>query len=90
MLYEVITLENGEQLGYVTEVLGRVGLAPQAGYSGGKEAFRLAVMQEYTFELLGEGHDWFNNRRRGYQFFLDNVILPHNNYSKLFSTDQFL
>jgi len=83
MLAEISNeLENGEQLGYVTEVLGRVGLAPQAGYSGGKEAFRLAVMQEYTFELLGEGHDWFNNRRRGYQFFLDNVILPHNNYSK--------
>ena len=35
-------------------------------------------MKEYQFELIGEGHDWFNNRRRGYNYFLDNIIIPHN------------
>jgi hypothetical protein len=35
-------------------------------------------MREYQFELLGEGHDWFNNRRRGYNYFLNTIIIPHN------------
>ncbi|WP_445749405.1 RagB/SusD family nutrient uptake outer membrane protein [Polaribacter sp.] len=79
MLAEISNeLQNGEQLGYVTEVLDRVGLTPQAGYSGGLDAFRSAIMKEYQFELFFEGHDWFNNRRRGYDYFLNNVIIPHN------------
>ena len=36
-------------------------------------------MREYRFELLGEGEDSHNNRRRGYNYFLINTILPHNN-----------
>ena len=35
-------------------------------------------MEEYKFELLAEGEDSFNNRRRGYQYFIDNTITPHN------------
>ena len=35
-------------------------------------------MREYRFELLGEGEDSHNNRRRGYNYFLNNTILPHN------------
>jgi len=35
-------------------------------------------MKEYQFELMGEGHDWFNNRRRGYNYFLNTIIIPHN------------
>lgn len=84
MLAEISNeLQNGEQLGYVTELLARpsINLSPQAKYSMGQDAFREAVMYEYTFELLGEGQDWFNNRRRGYQWFRDHVIDPHNNYS---------
>lgn len=82
MLAEISNeLQNGEQLGYVTELLARVNLSPRADYSMGQDAFREAIMDEYTFELLGEGHDWFNNRRRGYQWFRDHVIDPHNNYS---------
>lgn len=79
MLAEISNeLQNGEQLGYVTEVLSRVGLTPHAGYSGGQESFRNAIMKEYIFELAFEGHAWFNNRRRGYDYFLNNVIVPHN------------
>ena len=36
-------------------------------------------MREYRFELLGEGEDSHNNRRRGYNYFLNNTILVHNN-----------
>jgi hypothetical protein len=36
-------------------------------------------MQEYKFEIIGEGQDSFHVRRRGMQYFLDNTILPHNN-----------
>lgn len=79
MLAEISNeLQNGEALGYVTQVLNRVGVSPQAGYFGGQDSFRQAIMEEYQFELLGEGHDWFNNRRRGYQWFQEHVIIPHN------------
>ncbi|MGY6647708.1 RagB/SusD family nutrient uptake outer membrane protein [Wenyingzhuangia sp. IMCC45574] len=79
MLAEISNeLENGEQLGYVTEVLNRVGLTPRPEYSQGKDAFRDAVMREYEFELISEGQDSFNHRRRGYDYFLNNVILAHN------------
>ncbi len=82
MLAEISNeLQNGEALGYVTQVLNRVGLSPQAGYTGGQASFRKAIMEEYRFELLGEGHDWFNNRRRGFQWFENNVIIPHNTAS---------
>jgi hypothetical protein len=91
MLAEISNeLDNGEQFDYVNEVLARVGLSVDdfvpdpvtgADYYGGKEGFRKAIFLEYRFELLGEGLDWFNNRRRGYQFFKDMVIDPHNNYT---------
>lgn len=80
MLSEISNeLQNGQQLGYVTEVLDRVGQTPGAEYSNGQASFREAIMREYEFELMAEGHASFNNRRRGYAYFLNNVILPHNN-----------
>lgn len=83
MLAEISNeLQNGEQLGYVTEVLSRVGLTPHAGYSGGQESFRDAIMKEYIFELAFEGHAWFNNRRRGYDYFYNKIITPHNTARK--------
>jgi len=96
MLAEISNeLQNGEQLGYVQEVLDRVGLTPHSGYSGGQESFRDAIMREYEFELVTECHDWFNNRRRGYNYFLNNVIIPHNtaptfdaNVDVTFETDE--
>ena len=80
MLAEISNeLDNGEQLGYVSEVLERAGLTPHAGYLTDKDSFRDAIMDEYRFELLGEGHDSYNNRRRGYTYFLENTINRHNN-----------
>ena len=77
MLSEISNeLQNGQEMTYVTEVLERVGLTPNVGYSGGQDSFRAAIMKEYQFELIGEGHDWFNNRRRGYNYFRDNIIIP--------------
>ena len=71
--------KDAEAMGYIEEVLGRVGLTPQIAYYGGQSSFRDAVMKEYRYELLGEGEDSHNNRRRGYTYFLNNIILPHNN-----------
>ena len=42
---------------------------------------RQASLEHYTeelVELLGEGHDSHNNRRRGFQYFLENTIKPNN------------
>ena len=80
MLAEISNeLQNGEALGYVSQVLSRSGLEPHSGYYDGQDGFRDAIMDEYRFELIGEGHDSHNNRRRGYQYFLENTILRHNN-----------
>ena len=80
MLSEISNeLQNGEALGYVTEVLARANLTPHAGYAGDQASFRDAIMDEYRFELLGEGLDSYNNRRRGYAYFLENTINRHNN-----------
>ena len=82
MLAEISNeLQNGEQLGYVTEVLDRVNLTPQAGYSGTQDDFRNAIMFEYRFELLGEGYDAINVRRRGFDWMKVNLIDPHNTSS---------
>jgi len=43
-----------------------------------QDDFRTAVMREYQYELIGEGQDWFNNRRRGYDYFKTNIIEVHN------------
>ena len=71
--------KDAEAIGYIEEVLSRVGLTPQIAYYGGQSSFRDAVMKEYRYELLGEGEDSHNNRRRGYTYFLNKIILPHNN-----------
>jgi hypothetical protein len=71
--------KGAEAIGYVEQVLDRVGQTPHLSYQGGQDSFRDAIMREYRFELLGEGEDSHNNRRRGYTYFLNNIILPHNN-----------
>tara|TARA_B110000003_G_scaffold96909_1_gene99046 strand:+ start:21473 stop:22999 length:1527 start_codon:yes stop_codon:yes gene_type:complete len=82
MLAEISNeLQNGQQLGYITEVLNRVGMNPQVGFLGSQEDFRKAIMNEYRFELIGEGEDSHNNRRRGFDYFLNNTILIHNTNS---------
>jgi len=54
-------------------------MTPQVGFLGAQEEFRDAIMNEYRFELIGEGEDAHNNRRRGFNYFLNNTILTHNN-----------
>jgi hypothetical protein len=79
MLAEISNeLQNGQQLGYVTEVLDRVGM-PNTAYLGDQNSFRDAIMNEYRYELIGEGEDAHNNRRRGFDYFLTNTINKHNN-----------
>jgi hypothetical protein len=79
MLAEISNeLQNDQQLGYVTEVLDRVGMSNDA-YLGGQSSFRDAIMNEYRYELIGEGEDAHNNRRRGFEYFLTNTINKHNN-----------
>ncbi len=70
---------------YVNEVLARARNSANppatepADWSGlTQDEFREAIMKEYQFELLGEGHDWFNNHRRGYQWFKTHIIQHHN------------
>jgi len=80
MLAEISNeLDNGQQLGFITELLSRVGMSPQGAYFGTQDEFREAIMYEYRFELLGEGEDAHNNRRRGFDYFLNKTILFHNN-----------
>lgn len=58
--------------------------AQPADWSGMSQAqFRDRIMQERKFELLSEGQDWFDARRRGFQYFLDKTIIPHNTHPKL-------
>lgn len=80
MLAEISNeLQKPDALDYVTAVLQRSGQVPHAGYLGDQDSFRNAIMQEYRFELLGEGDDAHNNRRRGYAYFLEHTINAHNN-----------
>ncbi len=86
MLAEISNeLQNGEQMTYVDEVLARVGLSHNDRtdnlYNQGQDGFREAIMKEYRYELLGEDQDWWNERRRGYQWFYNHVIAPHNAYA---------
>ena len=89
MLAEIENELNGpgNAYQYVNEVLARARVAGGASSEmpadwGGltQEDFRQNIMFEYMFELLGEGHDWFNVRRRGYTFFKENVLDAHNNH----------
>ena len=83
MLAEISNeLQNGDEFQYLEEVLDRVELDAHDEYYEGPEGFRRAIMYEYRYELLGEAHDWFNNRRRGYDWMYNEVIKPHNNYEK--------
>lgn len=75
---------------YVNPVLARArnSVSPAAtspaDWSGmTKEQFRDRIMQERKFELLSEGQDWFDARRRGFQYFLDKTITPHNTHPKI-------
>ena len=96
MLAEIENELNGpaEAYQYINLVLtrARASVTPAAvqpaNWSTGKtkEQFRDDIMNEYRFELLGEGEDAHNNRRRGYSYFLTNTI-QKNNSSPIFNAN---
>lgn len=92
MMAEIENELNGPEKAYtfVNQVLARArdtngdgisDAAQPADWSGlTQEAFRLRIMRERQYELLSEGQEWFDTRRRGYQYFLDEVVEIHNNH----------
>ena len=89
MLAEIENELNGPDNAYqyVNEVLERARnssnppSAEPANWSGmDQEQFRERIMIERRFELLGEGHEWFDTRRRGYEHFLQEVVEKHNSH----------
>lgn len=86
MLAEIENELNGPENAYqyVNEVLSRARgteSAEPADWSGmTQETFRDSIMYEYQFELLGEGHDFFTVRRRGWDYMKEHVIDAHNNH----------
>ena len=97
MLAEIENELNGpgNAYAYVNEVLARARNSSEgtpatqpADWSGmSQDEFRSRIMRERQYELLGEGHEWFDTRRRGYQYFLDEVIETHNNFPNLGNRD---
>jgi len=80
MLAEISNeLGNGQQMSYLQPVLDRAGVTARSQFSQGQSAFRDAIMDEYKFELIGEGHDSWHVRRRGVQYFINKTLTPHNN-----------
>ena len=89
MLAEIENELNGpaNAYQYVNEVLlrARNSVTPAAtmpaDWSGmSQDVFRDRIMKERRYELFSEGQDWFDARRRGYQYFLDYIITTHNNH----------
>jgi starch-binding outer membrane protein, SusD/RagB family len=70
--------DTNTAINYASLVTQRAGVDLHSDYFQGQQGFREAIMREYKFELAFEGEDFFNNRRRGYQWFLDHTIRPHN------------
>ncbi|WPR71955.1 RagB/SusD family nutrient uptake outer membrane protein [Flavobacterium sp. NG2] len=50
-----------------------------------KEAFRERIMKEREYELNGEGHEWFDMRRRGLGRFQEQIT-HHNNATVFFGS----
>ncbi len=55
-----------------------------------KEVFRQRIFKERLYELLAEGQEWFDTRRRGYDAFISEVVEPHNNQPNLDSDKDFI
>jgi tetratricopeptide (TPR) repeat protein len=97
MLAEITNELNGptpEAYGYVNEVMTRARntdsgvVASPADFSGlSQDEFRTRIMRERQYELLGENHSFFDTRRRGYEYFLEEVIETHNNFGNLGNKD---
>lgn len=83
---------NGPALAYqyVNQVLSRARangkaiypLAWNAANVATKEAFRKKIAWERIYELNSEGHEFFEARRRGKDFLVNDFLIPvHNNFS---------
>jgi starch-binding outer membrane protein, SusD/RagB family len=70
--------DTNTAINYVSQVTERAGVTLHNDYFQSQYSFREAIMREYKFELAFEGEDFFNNRRRGYQWFIDHTITTHN------------
>lgn len=76
---EVLARARNTSDGIVAEPADWIGMSP--------DEFRSRIMRERQFELLGEGHEWYDTRRRGYEYFLEEVIETHNTQSNLGNKD---
>ena len=65
---------------YLQPVLDRAGAA-RSEFSQGQVALD-AIMDEYKFELIGEGHDSWHVRRRGIQYFKDKTLTHNSSFGK--------
>lgn len=90
MLAEIENELNGpaNAYQYVNPVLTRARIssipvsAEPANWAGmDKTQFRARIMKERQYELLSEGPDWFDTRRRGYEYFKNEIVNVHNNYA---------
>lgn len=60
-------------------------------YAGlSQDEFRNKIMIERLFELLSEGQEWFDTRRRGYEFLKNEIIIPHNSNPTFDSNKDFI
>ena len=92
MLAEIENELNGPEAGYpyVNQVLARArdvdgdgasdSIQPMDWSNMSQDSFRLRILDERRFEMLGEGHVWFDTRRFGYEYFLEEVVIPHNTH----------
>jgi len=95
MLAEVENEINGPDAAYdfVNQVVARARDVDGDGMSDTTEpadwtdmdqaTFRENILLERQFELLSEGQDWFDGRRRGYEYFLEKIVSTHNNHPTL-------
>ena len=85
---------------YVNQVLARARDVDGDGESDATEPadytdlsqdeFRTRILRERRFELLSEGHEWFDLRRRGYDYFRTEVVEPHNTHPEFDPTTDFM
>lgn len=78
----------GSAYQYVNQVLtrartladGTMATEPADWDGMSQDEFRTRILKERQYELMGEGHSWFDTRRRGYQYFLEEVVERHNTH----------
>lgn len=100
MLAEIENEMNGPEAAYqyVNAVLerarnlgGGAGAVEPANFADlSREDFRSRVRLERLFELLGEGHAWFDTRRFGYDYLRETIITPHNDNPTFDATKDFV